>query len=496
MAAAMVASESSLSSRVSLISLDPAVASHITGTTRTTTAPSASNYGSSPRKSTKTPDTEVSRRHIRNNSAPSVSEKKGPIPLRRVKDSTEVLRQRSTKSSNKKTKQSLDPVPDNVHGRNFTVGNVGTGGVLYLTPSTNQKVNASPYLVVSPVHVPSTAPALLTNGEQRAAPKEKSSTDRSISSSQSQQTASKRSARLARKPEVFPNHGRSQSFSTVEEHRQCLLGPQTRTVRIVINRPETARPSTSRDATAEHAQELLPSLEVPIPHYRIGTFRLSSNGTPMLRGSSYTRTSLTPSDVTPTAAIMQAEGYLSGPPPASLKAFARLEPKETGGLGSALLRPPIPSLSKATSATTSSVPNMAKPELFDELTGTYDDPSVVRYCQNVREITAATPARIIAQISSDSFMDYELVSDFFLTFRSYMSTYQVLDLLLARLRWAIGRLEDDGRIIRVRTFAALRTLDSQLLHGRFLPGPSAQKEILQRSEPVVYRRQDKSRTWL
>src|ERR1700712_5377093 len=128
----MIASESSLSSRVSLISLDPAVASHITGTTRSTTVPSASHYDSSPRKSTKTPDTEVSRRHVRNISAPSVSEKKGPTSLRRVKDSTEVLRQRSTKSSNRKTKQSLESVPDNVHGRNFTVGNVGTGGVLYL----------------------------------------------------------------------------------------------------------------------------------------------------------------------------------------------------------------------------------------------------------------------------------------------------------------------------------------------------------------------------
>lgn len=97
-----------------------------------------------------------------------------------------------------------------------------------------------------------------------------------------------------------------------------------------------------------------------------------------------------------------------------------------------------------------------EPEIFDELAKVYDDPSVVRYSQNIRQITAATPARIIAQISSESFMDYDLVSDFFLTFRSYMSTTTVLDLLMARLRWAIGRLEDDGRVIRIRTFAALR----------------------------------------
>ncbi|OQV01872.1 hypothetical protein CLAIMM_07162 [Cladophialophora immunda] len=453
----MVASESSLSSRVSLISLDPAVASHITGTTRTTTVPSASQYGSSPRKSTKTPDTDVSRGHNRNNSAPSVSDKKGPMSLRRVKDSTEVLRQRSTRSS-KKPKQSLESVPDNVHGRNFTVGNVGTGGILYLTPSTHQTGIASPHSVVLPAHLPSTAPAVLSNGEQRPPVNEKVPTTRSVSSSQSQQTtSSKRSIRPSPRSKVFTSHGRSQSFSTVEEHRQSLLAPQSRTLRIVINRPETARPKTAQESTEEPTLDFSPTLEVPIPHYRIGTFRLSSNGTPMLRGSSFTRVSITPSDATPTQAIMQAEGFFTAPPPASLKALAKLEATETNVEDEPTpTTPPMPLLSKAMSTTTSSLPSIVQPQVFDHLTEMYDDPSVVRYCQNVREITAATPARIIAQISSDSFMDYELVSDFFLTFRSYMSTYQVLDLLLARLRWAIGRLEDDGRIIRVRTFAALR----------------------------------------
>ncbi|OAP56522.1 hypothetical protein AYL99_09701 [Fonsecaea erecta] len=459
MAAAMVASESSLSSRVSLISLDPAVASHITGTTRTTTLPSASQYGSSPRKSTKTPDTDISRSHNRNNSAPSVSDRKGPTSLRRVKDSTEVLRQRSTKSSTKKPKKSLETVPDNIHGRNFTVGNVGTGGILYLTPSTLQMGNASPHSIVSPVLLPSAVPAVLNNGAQRLPMDEKAPTTRSVSSSQSQRTASsKLSVRPSPRPKAFPNHGRSQSFSTLEEHRQSLLAPQSRTLKIIINRPETARPKTSQESTEEPALEFHPTLEVPIPHYRIGTFRLSSNGTPVLRGSSYTTASLAPSDVTPTQAIMQAEGFLAAPPSASLKAFANFEATGTTAEEeeAAPGAPPMPPLSKTASTTTSSLPSIVQPQVFDHLTQIYDDPSIVRYCQNVREITAATPARIIAQISSDSFMDYELVSDFFLTFRSYMSTYQVLDLLLARLRWAIGRLEEDGRIIRVRTFAALR----------------------------------------
>lgn len=253
---------------------------------------------------------------------------------------------------------------------------------------------------------------------------------------------------------ALPNHGRSQSFSTAEEHRQSLSAANSRTLRIVINRPDTARPTGTRESNEEDQQPLSPTLEVPIPHYRIGTFRLSSNGTPVLRGSSLPRASIAASDVTPTTTLMQAEGYVGAPVASSIKAFAKSEIEETRqrtrrdsqGTRS----------SRSTSTTPSTRPSSVQPEVFDDLTTIYDDPAVVRYCQNVREITAATPARIIAQISSDSFMDYELVSDFFLTFRSYMSTYNVLDLLLARLRWAIGRLEDDGRIIRVRTFAALR----------------------------------------
>lgn len=241
----------------------------------------------------------------------------------------------------------------------------------------------------------------------------------------------------------------------MEEHRYSLSASKSRTLRIVINRPDTARPKTAQESTEKRAQELSPTLEVPIPHYRIGTFRLSSNGTPELRGSTHTRASATPSDTGPAPASMQAEGYIGAPPAASLRAFAKLEARELGQLDGHTKSQGTTS-SKSTSATNSTVPSSIQPEVFDDLTAIYDDPSVVRYCQNVREITAATPARIIAQISSDSFMDYELVSDFFLTFRSYMSTYSVLDLLLARLRWAIGRLEDDGRIIRVRAFAALR----------------------------------------
>lgn len=110
-----------------------------------------------------------------------------------------------------------------------------------------------------------------------------------------------------------------------------------------------------------------------------------------------------------------------------------------------------------------------QPSVFEGLASDMDDESVVRYIPGTKDISAATPARIVAQISSESFMDYELVSDFFLTFRSYLSPNHLLALLLARLQWAINRWQDDGRIIRIRTFAALRHWILNYFVDDFLP---------------------------
>ncbi|KAI5293126.1 Guanine nucleotide exchange factor lte1, partial [Ascosphaera acerosa] len=111
-------------------------------------------------------------------------------------------------------------------------------------------------------------------------------------------------------------------------------------------------------------------------------------------------------------------------------------------------------------------PDAVTPQLFDELIPHLHSPSVARYAQfdgisdrnddPTSRLIAALPTRIIAQIASDSFMDYELVSDFFLTYRSYLQPQRLLALLFARLEWALDRQTSDGRVARIRTFAALR----------------------------------------
>jgi hypothetical protein len=95
--------------------------------------------------------------------------------------------------------------------------------------------------------------------------------------------------------------------------------------------------------------------------------------------------------------------------------------------------------------------------MFDALTfkPACDDRAIVRYSAS-GSVTAATPPRLVAEITSPSFVDYELLSDFFLTYRSFLEPSDLLRMLFARLRWALNRAEEVGQVVRVRTFVALR----------------------------------------
>lgn len=128
-----------------------------------------------------------------------------------------------------------------------------------------------------------------------------------------------------------------------------------------------------------------------------------------------------------------------------------------------------PPASAATGSPPRPPPNIIEPSLFDALTKNPDDPSVVRFSPSTGAIIAATPARLIAHITSPSFLDYELLSDFFLTFRAYLSTSDLLYYLIARLQWAVSRVDDFGRIVRVRTFVALRHWILNYFVDDFLP---------------------------
>jgi len=223
--------------------------------------------------------------------------------------------------------------------------------------------------------------------------------------------------------------------------------------KIIITQPgEEQRPRTTEDLNANSA----PILEVSIPSWKIGTPRFSVRGTPFIRGSSYAPTEDFRSSAlsflnrnTKTAATMSTVKRPTAEPLPEIL-IAPTSPSDPP-------RIPSPVLPRPLRATYMSTHLVIEPVMFDSLTfkPACDDRIMVRYSA-IGAVTAATPPRLVAEITSPSFLDYELLSDFFLTFRSFLEPSDLLRMLFARLRWALARSDEAGMVVRVRTFVALR----------------------------------------
>jgi len=204
----------------------------------------------------------------------------------------------------------------------------------------------------------------------------------------------------------------------------------------------------------------LPTLEVPIPHYRLGTPRFSARGTAFLHSSVYTRTSATEDTQSSTFSGPEYDKLFPIPPGMESRAMLSRRHSHASPQPYSVQVAPMVENATAPCATSSPAFHQSKepivPAIFDTLASNLDDPAVVRYAPGTKDVIAGSPARIIAQITSRNFLDYELLSDFFLTVRAYLSTHDLLAYLLARFEWAINKFDDDGRVIRVRAFAALR----------------------------------------
>ena len=234
------------------------------------------------------------------------------------------------------------------------------------------------------------------------------------------------------------------SISTISATHRLEQGQY----KVVINNP-TKLPS----------EQLLPTLEVPIPHYRLGTPRFSTRGTAFLHSQVYSRAST--ADENDSTLITRPEYEAMFPVPPGMEAHTTLSRRHSHAAPQPHTVQITPSSSTGRVPTTKSpVYHRARqpivPAIYDAIAANPDDPAIVRYALSSREISAASPARLIAQITSKNFLDYELLSDFFLTVRAYMSTHDLLAYLLTRFEWAVNRFDDDGRVIRVRAFAAIR----------------------------------------
>ncbi|KAJ0340522.1 hypothetical protein COL922a_003331 [Colletotrichum nupharicola] len=235
--------------------------------------------------------------------------------------------------------------------------------------------------------------------------------------------------------------------------------------KIIISKPgEEKRSKTTEDLDAPD----IPLLDIEIPSWKLGNPRFTARGTAFFRGSSYAPTEEFPrsSNVsflhrTPTGELTPRipESFSSRKPtPISIPQI-RLPPLESTGPAVSFSPAPVttPRLPPIRS-TYLSTHLVIEPAMFDALTfkPACDDRSLVRYSPSKGAVTAATPPRLVAEITSPSFLDYELISDFFLTYRAFLEPADLLRMLLARLRWALGRDDEIGMVVRVRTFVAMR----------------------------------------
>ncbi|KAI9321068.1 ras guanine nucleotide exchange factor domain-containing protein [Dichotomocladium elegans] len=69
-------------------------------------------------------------------------------------------------------------------------------------------------------------------------------------------------------------------------------------------------------------------------------------------------------------------------------------------------------------------------------------------------IKAATVEKLVEKLTSS--LDYAFMTDFFLTFRSFITPTRLCQLLILRFRWALENDHEERRVVRIRTFVIMR----------------------------------------
>ncbi|RFU25691.1 hypothetical protein B7463_g10639, partial [Scytalidium lignicola] len=341
-------------------------------------------------------------------------------------------------------------------GRQFTVANVGNNGRIYLRPTIRPATQRyPPPSFVFPITPPSTAglDALVSRGGSSGEGQQLdgSSFTPTPSPSTPRRHGGERFA-PATIASQLPRHRRALSESTADGQQHTIDVSESGDFKVVIERPRVVVGGLSNSAYDGG----VPTLEVPIPSYRIGTPRFSTRGTVFFRGSSYSTTD----DMR--SSIFTNRDRSSQRDPSSQRPTRIISRRHSDASPQPHIAS-VPSQSLFDPASVPSPPTILKqqrpvlPEMYDALTfkPACDHPSVVRYSMN-GGIRAATPARIVAEITSPTFVDYDLLSDFFLTYRSFLDPGDLLHMLIARLRWALARDGEIGTVVRVRTFVAIR----------------------------------------
>ena len=222
-------------------------------------------------------------------------------------------------------------------------------------------------------------------------------------------------------------------------------------------RPSIARrDSQSSRKDSAHDDENL--LTIPIPDYRIGNPHFRESGTAYISTRSiYTVSSVQDDRESADFSLLKLDELFPSPPIRSPP--IKSPPLKSTPVKSAKPSAPVLHIQEPSPVTTpGSTPKQdnvtISANVYDPFVEDSENPKYIRYLPG-GQLMAATPARLIAQVTHVQLLDYELLSDFFLTFRAFITPAVLLRYLVARLRWAVFR-GGQGRIVRVRTFVAMR----------------------------------------
>lgn len=254
-------------------------------------------------------------------------------------------------------------------------------------------------------------------------------------------------------------NNRAHSYSTLNDNCQSFNPPDLGGFRMKVDQMDGPSGERMRPRTAGHPKSFQ-TLDVQIPHYNLGSPHFSPNGTPFLYGASSLHIPSIQVELGTASTVSHhadVRWLWPGADPTSLLASAIPSPIPSPSIISSPtsdVQTPLMSLSSFMPSTPR---RRINPDIYDDLSfpPSSEDPLIVRY-DSRQEISAAIPARIISQITSAKFVDYHLLSDFFLTFRLFMPPSDLVAYLVTRLRWAFNRDDDIGRVVRVRTFVAIR----------------------------------------
>lgn len=360
--------------------------------------------------------------------------------------------------------EKLDATCDNPSaardGRQFAVANVGNNGRIYLRPSVRRnhsisRPQQSYNLPASPPQSFEAPPVSFNQGripirppDAHPAPWVNALQDSPASGSLASLPGSRAASQRGR-------HRRALSDSTIHE----LTAPKTADSAAVLAAPKISI-DDARPRTMDNLAAATPLLDINIPNWRLGTPQFTVRGTALIRGSSYAPTedlrssSASMLNTLPRSHRPTAEFTYNKPTGVFLTpgdVTAHAIPRSPG-------RPPSSLRLRDMRSTQLSTDINIEPDMFTDLTfrPACDDRRLVRYTPSTGAVAAATPPRLVAEITSPSFLDYELISDFFLTYRSFLDSLSLLHMLFARMRWALARKDEVGMIVRVRTFVATR----------------------------------------